>query len=197
MKTTTRPYTQTARAEAAERTRLRILDAVVELATTRLLSQISLDDVARAAGVSVQTVLRRFGSREGLIAASHEHGVRTVEEERRTPVGDVAAAIGVVVDHYEHRGDSVVLMLAQEGTDELLARVTAKGRELHRRWAHDVFAPLLPRGEPGAAVLDLLVVATDVLTWKQLRRDRGLDRATTEARMHQLVRAVLTDPDHR
>ena len=68
---TTRTYTMTTRAEAAERTRVGILDAMVGLATSRMLVDISLDDVASAAGVSVQTVLRRFGSRAGLVDAAY------------------------------------------------------------------------------------------------------------------------------
>ncbi len=39
--------------------------------------------------------------------------------------------------------------------------------------------------------MDLLCVAADVYTWQQLRRDRGLDRATTVSRMCRLVSAVL------
>ena len=41
------------------------------------------------------------------------------------------------------------------------------------------------------ALLDLLVVATDVYTWKLLRIDRGHSRAVTERRLHDLVDAVL------
>jgi predicted acylesterase/phospholipase RssA len=39
--------------------------------------------------------------------------------------------------------------------------------------------------------LDLLVVATDVYTWKLLRLDRGHSRAATERLMRTLVEAVL------
>lgn len=188
-----RPYRQTARREAAEQTRIRILDAVVELAATRLISQITLDDVARAAGVTVQTVLRRFGSREALLDAAQEHGVRTVVQERRAPAGDIPAAVDVVVDHYELRGDSVVLMLAQEATDARVATIVQRGRAVHRDWVSESFGPLVDPDADREAVLDLLAVATDVLTWKQLRRDARLDRGTTAARMRALVRAVLRD----
>jgi hypothetical protein len=34
-------------------------------------------------------------------------------------------------------------------------------------------------------------VATDVYTWKLLRRDAGLSRARTEARMLTLIRSVV------
>jgi hypothetical protein len=38
-----------------------------------------------------------------------------------------------------------------------------------------------------------LVVATDVYTWKLLRRDRGLDQATVEARVRQLIASILNN----
>jgi AcrR family transcriptional regulator len=188
---TTRAYTMTTRAEAAERTRLRILEAIVGLAESRLLVDISLDDVASAAGVSVQTVLRRFGSRAGLVEAAYAHAVAEVEAERSAPVGDVPAAVRAIVDHYERRGDGVVLMLAQEGSDDQVARITGNGRRMHREWVETVFDPYLPAaGVAREARVDLLVVATDVYTWKLLRRDRGHDRTTTERRIHQLVSAL-------
>jgi AcrR family transcriptional regulator len=188
----TRTYTMTARAEAAERTRVGILDAAVRLAGPRRLADISLDDFANEAGVSVQTVLRRFGSRAGLIEAATLHAIEEIHEERRAPVGDVAAAVDVVVDHYELRGDGVILLLAQEPTDPQVRRITDNGRRLHREWVETVFAPYLPDSDAmRTRLVDLLAVATDVYTWKQLRRDRGLDRATTTQRIHDLVAALI------
>jgi AcrR family transcriptional regulator len=191
---TTRTYTMTARAEATERTRVRILEAAIQLATTRLLADVSLEDIAAEAGVSVQTILRRFGSRAGIIEAATLHASQQVGEERQAPVGDVAAAVDVVVDHYELRGDGVVLLLAQEAGDPQVARITKSGRALHREWVETVFAPYLPDSHAARSELvDLLGVATDVLTWQQLRRDRGLNRATTARRMTRLVTALIDD----
>jgi AcrR family transcriptional regulator len=188
----TRTYTMTSRAEAAERTRLRILDAAVELSSTTLVSEISLEAVASAAGVSVQTVLRRFGNRSGLLAAGREHARTVIADERRAPVGDVPAAVRAVVDHYEHRGDAVILMLAQERADEQIRELTEDGRRFHARWVEEVFAPYLPSGRAARDErVALLVVATDIYTWKLLRRDQGASRAVTEQRMERLVRAVL------
>ncbi len=184
----------TARAQAVEATRTGILDALVELAATQPLSAIGLDDVAERAAVSVQTVLRHFGTRAGLFETAVEYAMGAVEQERRTPVGDVSSAVQVIVDHYESRGTSSLLFLAQEGSEPLAAQITSGGRALHRTWVTEAFAPLLPAkaGERDAAV-DLLVVATDVYTWKLLRKDRNLSRAHTQQRMERLVRAVLTD----
>lgn len=187
-----RSYTMTTRAESVEQTRLRILDAVLGLQTERLLPEISLDDIAAEAGVSVQTVLRRFGNRAGLLDAVIDHARELVTEERRAPVGDVDASVRIIVDHYERRGDGVLVMLSQEHAQEVLQRITSGGRAMHRSWVEEVFAPLLPSTVADREELvDLLVVATDVYTWKLLRRDRGLSRTQTERRIHHLVSALL------
>src|SRR5689334_19568277 len=110
---TTRTYTQTARAAAAEETRLRIIEAAFSLQAERLSSEISLDAVAERAGVSVQTVLRKFGSKAALIEESVRHVNARIVEERRVPAGDVPGAIRVLLDHYDAHGDFALLMLAQ------------------------------------------------------------------------------------
>lgn len=194
----TRTYTQTTRAAAAEETRQRILRAAFDLQAERLTSEISLEDVATRAGVSVQTVLRRFGSRADLIEESFAFANDVVAEERRTPVGDVPAAIRSVVDHYETRGDFALLMLAQENTYDHIARMTRAGKHLHRTWVAETFSPALEPLDPAARdeLLDLLVVATDVYTWKLLRRDRGHTRSATERRINTLVTALLAAAHH-
>jgi AcrR family transcriptional regulator len=188
---TTRSYTMTTRARAVEETRARILEACVTLHGERPVTEIGLDDIAARAQVSVQTLLRHFGSRAGLEEASFERAQRAVADERRTPVGDVAAAVHVIVEHYERRGDQALLMLAQEGHQELMARITEQGKAMHRAWVAEVFAPFLVRADDAEALTDLLVVATDVYAWKLLRRDRGLSRVRTESRMRRLVDALL------
>jgi hypothetical protein len=85
-------------------------------------------------------------------------------------------------------------MLAQESSDELVHRLTENGRHMHREWVRSTFASVVDGRED---LLDLLVVATDVYTWKLLRRDRGHSRATTEERMKALVRAVTGDGERR
>jgi AcrR family transcriptional regulator len=187
-----RTYTMRARAAAVEETRRRILDATFALSSDRLISDINLDAVARAAEVSVQTVLRQFGSRAGLFEATAQRASRLVAAEREAPPGDVDAAVRVLVDHYERRGDGTVMMLAQESSDPVVAGVVENGRALHRTWVLDVFGPLLgTEDEAREEIVDLLVVVTDVYTWKLLRRDRGLSRGDVEQRMNRLVEAVL------
>src|ERR1044072_7233490 len=111
---TTRKYTMGARAQSVEETRRRILQAAIALSGERPFAEMTLEVVADRAGVSVQTVLRQFGSREGLIAAGTETALAEIEDERRTPPGDVPAAMRALSDHYERLGRTALLMLAQE-----------------------------------------------------------------------------------
>ena len=66
------------------------------------------------------------------------------------------------------------------------------GRAYHRAWVGRVFAPLLdglgPAGRERRHVE--LVVATDLLVWKLLRRDMGLGRKEAERIVAEMVTAL-------
>lgn len=196
---TKRTYTMASRAKAAEETRLRILRAAFDLQSQSLASDIGLAAVAQAAGVSVQTILRRFGSRDRLFDEAIRYANETVAEERRAPVGDVVGALHVIVEHYERRGDFALMMLAQETTYDHVRRMSDAGKATHRAWVEEVFSPQLASltSTQRVETTDLLVVATDVYAWKLLRRDRGLSRAQTEQRLNTLVTAILTAADRK
>jgi AcrR family transcriptional regulator len=65
----TRAYEQKARAEEAERTRMRIIEAVFQHLRESPAERLSVDQVARSAGVARSTVYAVFGSRSGLFDA--------------------------------------------------------------------------------------------------------------------------------
>lgn len=65
----TRPYRQRARAEEAERTRIRIIEAVFTCLREAPAEPIAIDRIARMAGVVRSTVYAIFGSRAGLFDA--------------------------------------------------------------------------------------------------------------------------------
>jgi AcrR family transcriptional regulator len=189
----TRPYVMTARAEAMAQTRERILRASLALTDHLPLSTVSLADIAADADVSVQTVLRQFGSRDALIDAAIDLALVEIVEERHAPRDDLPRAMSVLLDHYESRGDSAILLLGQETIDPHAARITDKGRAMHRAWVEDVFTPQLgdTTGPSREELIDMLVIATDAYIWKILRRDRGLSRKVVERRMLRLVESVL------
>lgn len=187
----TRNYTMRLRAESTINTRERILDAVIALSEERLSLEIVLADVADRAGVSVQTVLRHFGSREGLFEQAQARQLAQVRAERATPVGDAASAVRTIVAFYDRLGELSLRLQAQEHSDELSQQTVELGRRVHREWVEEVFAPQLAGRRDREELVDLLVVGTDVLTWKILRRDGGMNRSTTCKRMLRLVRAVL------
>jgi AcrR family transcriptional regulator len=183
-----------ARAEAAATTAERILDAAVEVFWELPTDEISLDEIARRARVTVQTVIRRFGGREGLLAAGIEREAEKVGRQRDEALpGHPAGAVGVLVEHYEVFGDRVLKMLAEEERIPALKAIVRRGRRIHRDWCARVFAPALVRlrGLERERRLAQLVAICDVYTWKLLRRDAGLSRRQTELAMTELLNPLL------
>jgi AcrR family transcriptional regulator len=189
-----RGYRMTARAESAAATGERILSAVTELFWERPTDQIVLREVAERAGVTVQTVIRRYGGREGLLAAAAERQFRATEAERAVPVGDVDAAVTVLQEHYENNAAGVLRLLAAEESSPRLAEFAQRGRQLHREWCRDTFAPFLSHltGVERDRRLAQVVAVCDVYTWKLLRLDSGLSRRQTHLATAELLEPLLT-----
>ncbi len=184
-----RKYRMVARAQAAAQTAERILDAAVEVFFEDPAASISLDEVARRAGVTVQTVIRRFGGRDGLLAAAAERESDRVRDEREVFPGDVDGAVRVLVDHYERTGDVVLRMLAEEARSTALSGIADRGRKLHRDWCKAAFAPALAglSTTERARRLAQLVAVCDVYSWMLLRRQSGLSRNQTELALRELL----------
>lgn len=183
----------TARAETARANREGILTAGRDLFRQRLYDQVSLEDVAVLAGVTVRTVVRRFGSKEQLyaeVAARRAHGVREQRNEVRP--GDVGGAITHLVNHYEEMGDEVVHLLGQERRTETIGRAVRSGRTFHQAWVERVFSPLLVEmsSEERKRRLAQLTAATDVYVWKILRRDLGLGRDEVGRSLRDMVTRI-------
>ncbi|MBX9622571.1 MAG: TetR/AcrR family transcriptional regulator [Gemmataceae bacterium] len=189
----TRPYRQTARAEAAAATGRRIVAAFLKRLGEQWYDEITLDQVAGDAGVTVQTVVRRFGGKAGLLVEAIGAMVRSAGERRATPPGDPDRLARNLVDDYERTGDTIIRLLAAEGRHAALREPLTLGRRRHRDWIARAFAAdLEPPGEKARqAALDALVVATDVYTWKLLRRDLGRGVAATVATIAGMIRSTL------
>jgi AcrR family transcriptional regulator len=187
MKVERRPYRQTARAAAAAATRERILEVATEHFLARFYDDVTLAEIAGDAGVTQQTVINHFGSKEGLLEAVAEQ----VDPLHARHAG-LVDPVTDVVDDYEPFGDAVIRMLALEERVPALAPFLARGRVGHRSWVTGVFAGQLPDpADPGyEQALNLHITATDIYTWKLLRRDMGLSREQTIDHMRALVTAL-------
>ncbi|HTR74124.1 MAG TPA: TetR family transcriptional regulator [Solirubrobacterales bacterium] len=190
--TGTRTYRQTRRADATDRTRAAILAAAQACFREDPGRDPSLEVVAERAEVSTRTVIRQFGSKEGLLEAAIAAGVEAAETTRHAEPGDVEGAVRAISDHYEAMGDEIVRWLALAERLPMVRQVTERGVEVHREWVGAVFAADLD-GLPRAvrqARRAALATATDVYVWHLLRRREGLGRESTRAAMLALVEAA-------
>jgi AcrR family transcriptional regulator len=190
-----RAYRMTARADSTAATGTRIIEAALREFGERSYDDVALATIADAAGVTVQTLLRRYGSKEGLVEAAAAFGMESVRAARaEAPAGDIAAAIRNLAEHYEAWGDRVLRLLAQEERIAAVKKVTDGGRALHHEWVDRVFAPWLARtrGPARARLRAQLIAVTDVYVWKVMRRDLALDARATERAMVELATAAVT-----
>ena len=98
-----RPYRSPLRAEQAEATRHRIIDAGLALFAERGYPGTSVTEIARAAGVSVETIYGSVGSKRGIIDAllAEVETERVAERAREALVargGGAAAALDVLAE---------------------------------------------------------------------------------------------------
>lgn len=190
-----RVYAQTARARSTERTGERILDAAYVRFVSAFYDEVTLDQIAAEAGVTVQTVIRRFGSKDGIVRALTELIIpRVVVQRGEAPVGDIPAAVANLVEHYESDGDMALHLLRQEQRVPAYAKVTELGKGLHADWCARVFAPWLDglAGVVRRRRLAQVVAVCDVYNWYLLRRQRGLSRRQTELALVELLEGVLS-----
>jgi AcrR family transcriptional regulator len=187
----TRTYTMGSRADGVAATRERIARAAMALFLEHPYDDVTLAAIAKASGVSHQTVLNHFESKEGVVLGVAELlKVETLAVRSATP-GDVPGAVRALVDDYERMGDANFRWAAAEGLTTL-AELLDEARRQHQAWLVDMFAPRLPT-TPAARrrAVHALHAATDVYTWKLLRRDLGLSRNETEKTIVDLVVGIL------
>ena len=99
-----------------------------------------------------------------------------------------------LVAEYERYGDVNWSLLLLEQESQAVAAALRIGRAGHRAWLEERFTPSLPTDpRRRCQALDALYVATDVGTWKLLRRDLALSRARTRSAMEALVRGIIPD----
>jgi AcrR family transcriptional regulator len=185
----------TARAASATRTAERIVAATKELFVDKVIAEITLADIAARAGVTVQTVLRRYGDKDSLFAAAVAHYADEVTAQRgqATPnaVDDIVANL---VEHYEQWGPVVLKMLAQQAASPAIRDTVATSKDYHRDWCETVFSDALADLSKAdrARRLAQLVAVCDVRTWELLRIASGLSRKQTQRALHEMLEPLIT-----
>jgi AcrR family transcriptional regulator len=188
-----RAYRMQSRAAHVEETRIRILEAAYQLLLEQHYDEVSLERVAERAGLTKQTVLRQFGSKDQLAYAVVDWQRPTEEAARLVQPGDVRGAVNTLVERYERMGDANVRVLQLENRVPAIRYLLQQGRESHSAWVARVFAPFLPRrrGRAHRRRAMAFYAATEVMLWKLLRRDFGLSRKETGAVLLALVSGLV------
>ena len=180
----------------AARNRLRILEAAERLFAERGPGNVSMDDVARAAGVGKGTLFRRFGDRAGLaraILSSHEAVFQESMIRGAPPVGPGAPAserlmafgrgmLGLVDAHRD-------LLLAAE-TGSKGGRFRAGPYPSYRFFVSSLLREAAPDLDPDYTA-DALLAALGAEFVAYLREDREMALEQIAAGFENLVRTLV------
>lgn len=182
-----------ARAEGMTATRNRIVQAALKLGLQQAYEDITLVAIAEAAGVSHQTVLNHFESKENVAAAAAEVLARETTAARAlAKPGDLHGAVSILVGEYERFGDANARWAIASERLGSLAPLLDAARVSHQAWLEHICSDRLPAAPDARRdVIHALHVATDVYTWKLLRRDLRVSRESAERIMLNLANGVL------
>ena len=181
-----------ARAQAVAETRQAVMRATIDRYVLSGIEGLTLDDIAEQAGVTVQTILRHFGSKEGLVTSTVEFARADILRARRVePAGDARGAIKKLLATYETFGELNWQLLRDEARDPTIHAVLMEARATHRSWLKQVFAAHLAcRGSQRLQRVELLFAATDFYVWKLYRRDLAQSAARTQQRIWDAVESL-------
>lgn len=192
---TKRPYQMSKRAESAAQTERSIFEATAELWQAHPFVDITLETIAERAGVSVRTVIRRYGSKEGLFEAAIQNNAADIKSDReKAKVGDIEGALHYLLTDYETYGDAAIRTLAVEDHIVAARKMLQAGREYHREWCERIFAPYLPgkKAKSYEQNLTAFVAATELYLWKLMRRDLNQSSEQTYKTFLKLVNGLVS-----
>jgi AcrR family transcriptional regulator len=190
---TGRPYSSQLRAQQADETRSRILDATIRVMAAGV-GTLSIPDVAREAGVSVPTVYRHFGTKAALLAAVHPHlgrraGIGEVVEP--TSLDEFREMVRTVFSRLESLGEEARLAMSTPAADDARRSQMPQRYAMSRRFAATVM-PALDEADRDRLARVLIVLASSgaMRTW---RDHLGLSVDVAAEDIHWLLR-TLTAP---
>ena len=167
--TATRTYRSELRAEQAEETRGRILDAAGRVMATGV-ARLSVPAVAREAGVSVPTVYRHFGTKADLLAELFPHAARRAGLDRipdPATVGDVRSAVRAVFERLDALDDVSRAAFASPIADQVRHTTMPSRFQRIRRLGESVEPPLTKADlDRITRILVILISSSSLRTWR-------------------------------
>ena len=187
-----RTYRSGLRAQQADETRVRILDATVRV-MARGVASVSIPDVAREAGVSVPTIYRHFGTKAELLAAVYPHLThRTSLDAMVVPrsVDEFRDFVRSIFDRLDSFDDLARAAAASPAAEEA-RHVTMPDRLAMSRRFVETLAPTLPEVEQDriARLLVVLTASSALRMWRD-HLDASADQAAED--IDWLLRTLLT-----
>jgi AcrR family transcriptional regulator len=180
---------------AAAGTRAAIIDAVHALLDAPRSSALTLEDVARGAGVTRVTIYNQFGSRRALLTAAFADQGRLVGYDRVTaatglddPRAALSATLREVCRAWETIPRAIQRVLALATLDPEIAAVVDR-YERGRRAQMATLARRLAAPVGGEAAAALLGTLTNPLTYYQFRA--GANAAVAAERLEHVVMTAL------
>jgi AcrR family transcriptional regulator len=167
--TTGRTYQSELRAQQAEETRRRILDAALRVMSTGLAS-LSVPAVAREAGVSVPTVYRHFGTKADLLAEMYPHAARRAGLDRvpdPSAVRDVKSAVRAMIERLDALDDVSRAAFASPIADEVRHATMPSRFARFRRLGESIEPPLSSADlDRITRLLVILISQSSLRTWR-------------------------------
>jgi AcrR family transcriptional regulator len=184
----TRTYDSSRRRSTAARTRESVFAAAAELFATRGWAATGMRDIAKAAGVSVETVYSAAGSKRALLLRTID--IAIVGDDEPVPlaarpafraVGDgaraerVAAGADLIATRHEHLAPLLRAFAHAAADDDELAKSWREGRVSQRAAFADGLR-LLTGSEPPTDVVDALWALGSHDVFLQLTEEAGWSR---------------------
>ena len=165
MPSTRTPYPQAAKALLRET----LFGAARDQLEQRPWAEITMSDIASAAGVSRQTLYKEFGSRDefgqAFVIHEGERFLDAVETAVREHLDDPRAAVGAALELFLRTAgeDSLIrILLSDDGTGGMLPFVTTQGMPVVA-WATARLSSVIQEGWPRAAEPDARLLAESLV----------------------------------
>jgi AcrR family transcriptional regulator len=195
----------------AQQTRGDILRAARRLFAERGYFATSINDIADEAGVAIQTIYARLGSKRGMLLAlidliDEEAGVRPLAEavmSATTPLAALRAGVRLTRRFQERCGDLIEALTTAAGAEPELTDAVAEGQRRHREGARMIIDHIeglegLRRDLPPERAQALLALSTSHEAWRELIHGYAFDwDAAEDWLVDALSRVLLARPHNK